>query len=223
MQRVDIAIGVIALVALAGSLIGLSLYDESEYHRYDVRVDEHDGSAGTVWGDGGLVGPAGGDASEDETTWTTNQANLTRITFTIEISSTMTLRSGDTVVEVEISHGDENISARSTTLTIPESADSGSDDGTIQFDIQDTPQGETNVLAQTADAAVLDEEDQPYVPTTFNGTGDWTIRATITEGGALSVAGQVVEPEEIDVEVSADYRYYSARGELRLPEGGSAI
>lgn len=220
MQRVDIAIAVVALIAVAGSFIGVSTYDKPEYRRFDVNVDEHEDTANIIFSET-LQGPG----ASQEGTWQIDQNNLTQVTFTVDLSISTPSglpRTGATTVELEIAPpSGSNLSADTDTVTIGQDGSTGQI--TFTFPIQDVPTGQENVLAQDSGNALLDEEGNPVIPRTTNGTGEWTMTATVTEGGGIDLAGQNVGEEEIDVEITADYSHYSARATLRVPEGSQAV
>lgn len=214
MKRVDLVIIALVVVAVVGSAIGVTWYDSDGVSRYDVRIEEQEDSE-----DGWtttLTGPGGADDND----WTLDRRNLTHVSFTISISSTLTPRTQDTEVTFEISHPDANISTQSTTLVIPSNADTGSDEDTVSFDIQEVPSGEGGVLAGSAAAALLDDSGEDLrVPATMNGTGEWTIDARVTAGGSsATIGGQTLGEENIQVDVDLVYRFYTARAEPQVPD-----
>ncbi len=210
MQRVDLVIIALAVVAVVGSAVGVVWYDAEGVNRFDVEVTEQEDSE-PQWSTT-LTGPDG----RDSNTWPLETQNITQVTFTISISSTLTPRTDDTIVTFTISHPDGNVTERD--LTIPSNADSGSDEDTVEITIQDVPSGERRVLAQDADAALMGDDGQPVVPASTNGTGEWRVDAEVTDGGATFVAGQNLGDEEVQVEVDVEYRYYTASAEPHVPD-----
>jgi hypothetical protein len=207
MQRADYVIAAIALVALVGSLLGVALYDEPEFRRYDVRVVTHSGSEEI------FQVSLTGNGDSDSDTWNLTTANITQAQFTISIQggAAGTLRPDPTTVEVVLiaPNGDEQRSTLSLSGTGQQS-----DSATVTMEFHELPRSHDRVLARDA-ASALDDDDEPRIPTGLDATGDWTIEATITGGGGLAVS-----PETVTVRVQAEYDYYSATAVPHLPDPG---
>lgn len=210
MQRVDFVIIALVVVAVVGSVIGVAWYDSDGVTRYDVEVSQHEDSE-APW-----TTTLTGNGDSDDNSWTLETENLTELTFTVSISiSSMTdMRSQDTDVTFVISHPDGNTTEQ--TIRIPEADTTGSEE--ISVEIQEVPRGERRVLATSEEGALLGEDEQPLVPTTTNGTGEWTMDAEITAGGEVDLQGVALGNEDVEIEVTLDYRYYMASAEPHVPD-----
>ncbi len=201
MQRVDYVIAGLAVLALVGSVLGIIWYDEDEQTLYDVTVSENDDSA-DVWS----TTLTGSDGSDD-TTWSLDQQNITQIDFIIEISSSPSVRTDDTVVEIEIT----SPSGETETVTL-ELTGTGADDDeeTVEFTIHSVPSGLDSVSADNRSAAAA------MIEPGLNGTGEWSLTAETTSGGAQGPLG--LQDEDVSVSVRAEYQFYQANANAHVPD-----
>lgn len=216
MQRIDLVIAGIAILALAGSLLGVALYDEPEFRRYDVRVVEESGTqqvyTGTVTGPG----------DEDHEDWPFDVLNVTGITFEIEISGNIALREPNTQVLVRITGPQDQTDEVTLSLS---GTGLQSESGRIEFDEDDLnpmPEGKSRVLARNAAEALQDDEVQEAIPVGHNGIGGWMIHVEIVQGGAIMdpLLGTPVQEESVGVTITANYTHYSSRAQVHLPDPG---
>lgn len=203
MQTADIAIGVLAVVAVLGSALGIALYDAPDDLTWDIsyRTDPHD------LGEQVLETTLTGDGSEDSETWVLEADNVTEVRFGLLVSGSAA-RAGAVSVEFEIEA--PNGASATETVTLAEGAGQTAD-GTLTVDVGFPADLPTEVNATSREAAV------EQVPVSDEGTGNWTVTVRITQEGGLPVVGG--QPEQVTITVTAEeYTAYTAELVVRSPD-----
>lgn len=197
MERIDLVIVVLAVVAVGGSVAGLLTYEGGGLKTYVMQFEAHelDGQEddATIQGSG-----------SEEFTFTVDQANLTQVEVEATVStSDARLSDRDVQLEVESPEGE----TRTKEATI--SSGAGSVEVTLSsaWGISDVPPDHEE-QATSADAvrrqAIRDHRHT-------NGTGEWV--ATVTISG-----GDVQDPASFDVIVSLAGSYFDVHVSQKTPD-----
>lgn len=177
MEKIDLVIVILALVAVVGSAAGLATYRPS-VQTFDVTFEE--GDLGELATDDGTVDGPGDEAVLELEVEPADARNLTSVTIEVEASTEGPLVQERTlVVEIEGPEGQED----SFELTFsPPVSGTQSDSDDAAFEISVLPE------AFTRSAATLDEAraDVTAAHAHTNGTGTWTVTVSV-EGSPQGV------------------------------------
>lgn len=186
MQTVDILIGVFAVIALGGSVVGVVLYEPSAASEFGVfySTETHElGSEDTSVSGGG---PNGGTSSA-EVTHDIGISNLTELVFEVQVTSQSALPARSAALSITVTVTDPNgtetredgsISGTGTSTTIEVRVPNLNEvpvDGAIQ--------------AESLEAAAT-QANETNVGT--NGIGEWTVTVEVTYPAGLAAESGTV-------------------------------